>query len=82
MPLPLVVEVSSPSTGDYDVDTKLPEYQRRGDLEIWRVHPYDHALTAWRRQPDGSYLEMGHTGGGVRPVALPGVAIDLDALFT
>lgn len=82
VPLPLVVEVSSPSTGDYDVHTKLPEYQRRGDLEIWRVHPYDHALTAWRRQPDGSYLEMGHTGGGVRPVALPGVAIDLDALFT
>ncbi len=24
-PLPLVVEVSSPSTGDYDVETKLPE---------------------------------------------------------
>jgi Uma2 family endonuclease len=38
-PLPLVVEVWSPSTGQYDVDEKLPEYQRRGDLEIWRFHP-------------------------------------------
>lgn len=53
-PLPLVVEVWSPSTGDYDVDAKLPEYQRRGDLEIWRIHPYERTLTAWRRQTDGS----------------------------
>jgi len=36
-PLPLVVEIWSPSTGLYDVDTKLPEYQRRGDAEIWRL---------------------------------------------
>src|SRR5215212_7816599 len=41
VPLPLVVEVWSPSTGDYDVDSKLPEYQRRGDLEIWRIQPYE-----------------------------------------
>jgi Uma2 family endonuclease len=80
-PLPLVVEIWSPSTGDYDVEEKLPEYQRRGDLEIWRLHPYEHTLTAWRRQPDGSYTETLYTGGVVRPVALPGVAIDLDALF-
>jgi len=53
-PLPLVVEVWSPSTGDYDVDAKLPEYQRRGDLEIWRIHPFERTLIAWRRQPDGS----------------------------
>src|SRR5207302_10497967 len=46
-PLPLVVEVWSPSTGDYDVESKLVEYQRRGDLEIWRIHPYDRTLTTW-----------------------------------
>jgi len=80
-PLPLVVEVWSPSTGDYDVDEKLPEYQRRGDLEIWRIHPYERTLIAWVRQPDGSYVETLHRGGVVRPAALPGVAIDLDALF-
>ena len=54
-PLPLVVEVWSPSTGNYDVDAKLPGYQPRGDLEIWLIHPYERTLTAWRRQPDGSY---------------------------
>ena len=45
-PLPLVVEVWSPSTGDYDVDAKLPVYQQRGDLEIWLIHPYERTLTA------------------------------------
>jgi Uma2 family endonuclease len=81
VPLPLVVEVWSPSTGDYDVKTKLLEYERRGDLEIWLIHPFERTLTAWRHQPDGSYAETRFEGGQVRPVALPGVTIDLDALF-
>ena len=81
VPLPLVVEVWSPSTGDYDIDTKLPEYQRRGDREIWRIQPYERTLTAWRREADGTYIETLYTGGTVHPVALPGVTIDLDALF-
>lgn len=80
-PLPLVVEVWSPSTGDYDVEIKLADYQRRGDLEIWRLHPDERTLTAWLRQPDGTYAEALYTGGVVRPMALPGVTVDLDALF-
>ena len=56
-PLPLVIEIWSPSTGDYDVNTKLPDYQQRGDLEIWRLHLYERTLTVWRRQPNGSYVE-------------------------
>jgi Uma2 family endonuclease len=80
-PLPLVVEIWSPSTGDYDVDEKLPEYKRRGDLEIWRIHPFERTLISWVRQPDGSYVETLVTGGVVHPVALPGVSIDLDRLF-
>jgi Uma2 family endonuclease len=80
-PLPLVVEIWSRSTGNYDVDEKLPEYQRRGDLEIWRLHPFKRTLTVWRRQPDGIYAETIFHGGRIQPVALPGVTIDLDALF-
>jgi Uma2 family endonuclease len=80
-PLPLVVEVWSPSTGDYDVDAKVPVYQQRGDLEIWRIHPYEWTLTSWRRQPDGSYQETIHRGGSVTPVSLPRVAIDLETQF-
>ena len=80
--LPLVVEVWSPSTGGYDIDAKLPVYQERGDVEIWRLHPFDRTLTVWRRRPDGSYEQSVHTAGLVTPVALPGVTIDLDALIT
>ena len=80
-PLPLVVEVWSPSTGNYDVGAKLRGYQQRGDAEIWSIHPYERTLIAWRRQPDGSYLEAIYHGGTVEVVSLPGVAIDLDALL-
>ena len=80
-PLPLVVEVWSVSTGDYDVDAKLPVYQQRGDLEIWRIHLYERTLTSWRRQLDRSYQETIHSGWIVALAALPGVSIDLDALF-
>jgi Uma2 family endonuclease len=80
-PLPLVIEIWSPSTGEYDIETKLPEYQRRGDSEIWLIHPFDRTLTAWRRETDGAYRELRFTRGVVRPVALPNVVIDLDTLF-
>ena len=80
-PLPLVVEVWSASTGDYDVDTKIPVYMQRGDREIWRIHPYERTLTSWVRQPDGSYQETISRGGVVALAALPGVEIDLDQLF-
>ncbi|MGH2616080.1 MAG: Uma2 family endonuclease [Thermomicrobiales bacterium] len=80
-PLPLVVEVWSASTGDYNVDAKIPVYQQRGDLEIWRIHPYERMLTSWQRQPDGSYRERVYRGGVVSPAALPGVEIDLQRLF-
>jgi Uma2 family endonuclease len=82
VPLPFVAEVWSPSTGDYDVDEKIPEYKARGDLEIWRLHPFERTLTAWRRQPDGSYEETLYHSGLVQPTTLPGVTIDLDALFS
>lgn len=80
-PLPFVAEVWSPSTGDYDVDTKFPEYRRRGDLEIWRIHPYDREIIAWRRLANGSYLETLYTSGDVPVESLPGVSIRLESLF-
>ncbi len=80
-PLPLVVEVWSPSTGDYDVETKLQDYQVRGDAETWRLDTCDRSLTAWVRQEDGSYATVRHTGGLVRPAALPAVEVDLALVF-
>ena len=80
-PLPLVVEVWSPSTAGYDVREKLNVYKRRGDTEIWLIHPYERTLTAWRRQSDGSYEEEVFTEGIIHPIALSSVAIDLALLF-
>ena len=80
-PLSLVVEIWSPSTGDYDIDGKVPDYQQRGDLDIWRIHPRERTLTVWRRQPNGMFAEAVYHGGIVRPQSLPGVSIDLDVLF-
>ena len=80
-PLPLVVEVWSPSTGKRDIEVKLPDYQARGDREIWYIHPFERTLTAWRRTPAGDYEETVYRAGIVRPESLPQVAIDLDELF-
>ena len=81
-PLPFVAEAWSQSMGGYDVDQKLPEYVKRGDLEIWRLYPYERSVIAWRRQADGSYTQTVFRGGVVCLYALPNVSIDLDALFT
>ena len=80
-PVPLVVEVWSPSTGGYDMETKIPLYQARDDREIWRPHPVERTLTAWVRQADGSYEETLHTSGVIECAALPGIRVDLGALF-
>jgi Uma2 family endonuclease len=37
--VPLVVEVWSASTGDDDIEAKIPVCQARGDQEIWRIPP-------------------------------------------
>jgi len=81
VPLPLVVEIWSRSTGEYDVAVKLAAYKARGDAEIWRLHPYERTLTRWVRQANGTYAEETFTGGRVELVGLPGVVVDLDALF-
>lgn len=78
--LPFVAEVWSRSTGDYDVDAKFPEYQRRGDQEIWRVQPYERVVTAWRRQPDGTYRETTYRSGEI-PIESLNIVITVDELF-
>jgi hypothetical protein len=52
-------------------ETKLREYKGRGDQEIWRIHPHERTLTAWRRQPDGSCSETVYRTGTVQPLRCP-----------
>lgn len=76
-----MIEIWSPSTGDFGLTAKIPDYQRRGDLEIWFVHPRECTLRAWRRQPAGTYDETVYHGGIAQPGLLPQARIDLDELF-
>lgn len=80
-PLLFVAEAWSRSTGRYDVNVKIPTHKLRGDQEIWRIHPFERTVTAWRRRSDGEYDELQFTGGTVQLHALPSVVVDLDALF-
>ncbi|MFN8559244.1 MAG: Uma2 family endonuclease [Dehalococcoidia bacterium] len=83
-PMPLVVEVLSPSTRRYNQRAKLAAYQQRGDREIWldrpsrRPPPPRRPGVANRTAP----MPKRSTSGARWPVALPGVVIDFDALFT
>jgi Uma2 family endonuclease len=81
MPLPFIVEIWSPSTGEYDVEKKLPRYQERGDREIWRIHPYERSMTRWIRQSVGEYMRQEHRHGPVLLSSLPNLEIDFEALF-
>ena len=56
--------------------------ERTGDREIWRIHPYEHSLVAWRLQDDASYTETAHQSGVVPVLSLPGVSIRLESLFS
>lgn len=79
--VPFVAQVWSSIAGNSYVKAKLAIYKERGDLEIWLIHPHERMLTSWVWQPDGSYEETVYREGVVRPVALPGVEIDLATLF-
>lgn len=80
-PLPLVVEIWSRTTGDYEFAAKLPVYPERGDREIMYIQPYEPTLAAWRRQQGGTYAEEVYRSGIIPVFSLPGVTIDLDALL-
>lgn len=79
--LPFVVEVWSPSTADYDFETKFPVYRAHGHAEIWRIHPYERVATLWRRRADGGYDESRLIEGDLVPIALPGVQIPFAEMF-
>ncbi|MCC6793197.1 MAG: Uma2 family endonuclease [Thermomicrobiales bacterium] len=80
-PLPFVAEVWSPSTGSYDTDRTIPEYQRRGDREVWQIHPYERTVSIWSRDSRGDDRSRVVTSGRVQLTAMTDVVVDIDALF-
>lgn len=81
VPLPFVSESFPAPENGRGATWRLRLYMARGDLEIWRMYPFERKVVAWRRQPDGSYARVVFPGGTVEVAPLPGVTIDLDDLF-
>jgi len=79
----LIMEVISPSTAAKDQIYKVALYERHGVKEYWLVHPTDCLVTIRLLGSDGRYgLPRIHEAKGALPVAtLPGLEIDLDAVF-
>lgn len=80
-PAMFVAETWSPSTREYDVRSKLPEYRERGDMEVWLVDHKRREVSAWIRTAAGTYLERTYRSGIVTLAHLPGVAVDIDTLW-
>jgi len=76
----LVVEVASPSTQARDEGVKHRLYAAAGVLEYWRADPIARTFRLLVLD-GGAYRELPQVGPVVSSVVLPGLDIDLAALF-
>jgi Uma2 family endonuclease len=81
----LVIEILSPSSRRTDQTKKLAVYDRFGVREFWLVDPDANVVTVYRRVGDGSFPRVADLAAGrgdaIETPLLPGLAVDLDALF-
>lgn len=78
----VIVEVLSPSTHRYDLETKLPAYKSIGSLKsILYVHQQEKAVEVWTRLPSGEWAWYEHGSGSFEVLGLPGVVLDVDGLY-
>ncbi len=78
-----IIEILSPSTSLRDHGNKLEMYERHGVKEYWIIDPIHKLVTTRRLGEDGKYgMPSIHAEKGNQEVlALPGLIIDLDAVF-
>ncbi|MBA2521338.1 MAG: Uma2 family endonuclease [Chloroflexia bacterium] len=76
----LVVEVLSPSNRSHDRVTKFGIYAEAGVQEYWIVDPVSETVTLYVLT-EGRYVERPIEDGIARSVVLPGLEVDLEALF-
>jgi Uma2 family endonuclease len=76
----LVLEILSPSTRERDLGEKLALYARFGIPEYWVVDPKARSITVYVLRGD-RYEPLPQEDGIARSEVLPGLAIDVAALF-
>ena len=79
-PPDLVVEILSPATRSRDLGAKMALYARFGVREYWVVDPVARSISVFVLR-DGRYEPLPQEGGIARSIVLPGLAIDVAALF-
>ncbi|MFA0742637.1 MAG: hypothetical protein DFNUSKGM_002764 [Candidatus Fervidibacter sacchari] len=78
----IVVEVSSPTTSEYDRTNKLSEYHRSGVQWVWFVDQETLTVEEFQWTPEGYLLRQVVKGGDVfRPKALEGFEVNLKRLL-
>jgi Uma2 family endonuclease len=75
----LVVEVLSPSTTAFDLETKRNDYEKKGVLEYWIVDPQDGSVRFLRLER-GRYVEVKAVRDRFASKAVPGFKLDLKAV--
>jgi len=78
-----IVEIISPSTSAKDQIKKVALYERHGVREYWIAHPTENLLTVRLLGADGKYGApvMMEGKGRLAVATLPGLEVDLDAVF-
>ena len=77
----LVVEILSPSTRTYDLQTKRRRYAEHGVPENWLVDTLSHAVTVCSDPQEGRYRSERVARDVATSVLIPDFTVDLDELF-
>lgn len=80
--LPLVIDVWTPATAEFNVEASIPEYRRANTEEIWLIHPAARAVTTWVRRTSGAYEEVIRVAGVLTAARVPDLSLDITALFS
>lgn len=76
----LIVEIFSPSSRAYDQLVKARLYATAGVPELWHADPEAESLTDFALE-GGAYVPVPQVDGRARSLVLPGLEIDVAALF-
>ena len=78
-----IIEIISPATAGKDQIQKVALYEKHGVKEYWLVHPGDRLITVRLRDNEGRYgiPQIREAKGVLAVQTLPGLEIDLDAVF-
>jgi Uma2 family endonuclease len=77
----LVIEILSPSTRTYDLETKRRLYAEHGVPENWVVDTQSHSVAVCSDPREGKYRSERVSTDMATSVLIPDFAVDLDELF-